>query len=93
MDFGKIPENELEQIDFALPPEPAGNKDVLKKGKGKTKFYIGCAKWGRKDWKASYTRKALRRKTSCITMPRSSTVLNSMAFFKATTRASRWRNG
>jgi len=23
---------------------------VLKKGKGKTKFFIGCAKWGRKDW-------------------------------------------
>jgi uncharacterized protein YecE (DUF72 family) len=23
---------------------------VLKSGKGKTKFYIGCAKWGRKDW-------------------------------------------
>ncbi len=50
MDFGKIPENELEQIDFTLPPEPPGNKEVLKKGKGKTKFYIGCAKWGRKDW-------------------------------------------
>ncbi len=29
MDFGKIPENELEQIDFTLPPDPAGNKEVL----------------------------------------------------------------
>lgn len=50
MEFGKISEAELEQIDFTLPPDPAVNAEVLKKGKGKTKFYIGCAKWGRKDW-------------------------------------------
>src|ERR1043166_8472393 len=50
MEFGKLPENELELIDFKLPPDPAVNKEVLAKGKGKTKFYIGCAKWGRKDW-------------------------------------------
>ena len=50
MEFGKIPENELDEIDFTLPPDPPGNKEVLGKGKGKTKFYIGCAKWGRKDW-------------------------------------------
>ena len=50
MDFGKIEEKELAQIDFTLPAEPPENKAVLKKGKGKTKFFIGCAKWGRKDW-------------------------------------------
>ena len=50
MDFGKIPEKELLQTDFTLPPDPPENKEVLKRGKGKTKFYIGCAKWGRKDW-------------------------------------------
>jgi uncharacterized protein YecE (DUF72 family) len=50
MDFGKLPEKELDGIDFTLPPDPAVNKEVLKKGKGNTKFYIGCAKWGRKDW-------------------------------------------
>ncbi len=50
MEFGKIPENELQEIDFRLPPDPDVNARVLKKGKGKTKFYIGCAKWGRKDW-------------------------------------------
>lgn len=50
MDFGKLEERELGQVNLALPPEPAGNAAVLKKGKGKTKFYIGCAKWGRKDW-------------------------------------------
>ena len=50
MEFGKIPENELAQINLTLPPDPPENKEVLKKGKGKTKFHIGCAKWGRKDW-------------------------------------------
>lgn len=50
MEFGKVTDEELEQIDFTLPPDPSVNKEVLKKGKGKTKFYVGCAKWGRKDW-------------------------------------------
>ncbi|PZF74200.1 DUF72 domain-containing protein [Taibaiella soli] len=50
MDFGKVPERELEQIDFTLPPDPAVTTETLKKGKGKTKFHVGCAKWGRKDW-------------------------------------------
>ena len=50
MDFGKIPEKELKETDFTLPRDPAQNKEVLKQGKSKTKFYIGCAKWGRKDW-------------------------------------------
>jgi uncharacterized protein YecE (DUF72 family) len=50
MDFGKLPESELLQVDFTLPPDTPQNAVVLKKGKGKTKFYIGCAKWGRKDW-------------------------------------------
>ncbi len=50
MEFGKIPENELLQIDFKLQPDAPETTAALKKGKGKTKFYIGCAKWGRKDW-------------------------------------------
>lgn len=50
MDFGKIPEQELIGMDFTLPPDPPGNREVLMHGKGQTKFYIGCAKWGRKDW-------------------------------------------
>ncbi|HXS38502.1 MAG TPA: DUF72 domain-containing protein, partial [Flavipsychrobacter sp.] len=47
---GKVSDAELKKIDFTLPPDPEVNKEVLKKGKGKTKFYVGCAKWGRKDW-------------------------------------------
>lgn len=50
MEFGKIDDAALAQVDFTLPPDPAANKKILAKGKGKTKFYIGCAKWGRKDW-------------------------------------------
>ncbi|MDR3680806.1 MAG: DUF72 domain-containing protein [Flavipsychrobacter sp.] len=50
MDFGRLPENELNKIDFRLPPDPKVTMDILAAGKGNTKFYIGCAKWGRKDW-------------------------------------------
>jgi len=50
MDFGKIEEIDLDHVDFSLPSDPKGTKEVLSKGKGNTKFHIGCAKWGRKDW-------------------------------------------
>lgn len=52
MEFGKVSDAELKLIDFTLPPDPAVTTEVLKssKKKGKTKFYVGCAKWGRKDW-------------------------------------------
>lgn len=51
MDFGRVPENDLNKIDFSLPPEPPINESVLKGKKGKNpKVYIGCAKWGRKEW-------------------------------------------
>ncbi len=52
MDFGRVPEAELNNVQFALPKDPEGNKKVLKKaGKADApKIYIGCAKWGRKEW-------------------------------------------
>jgi len=51
MEFGRVPENELNNIDFSLPAEPAGNKKILDGKKNKnTKVYIGCAKWGRTEW-------------------------------------------
>ena len=53
MEFGKVDAAELDHIDFTLPKDPKENKDVLKKGKDNTKFYVGCAKWGRKDWVGS----------------------------------------
>lgn len=53
MDFGKIEDGrDLNDIDLRLPPDPAATTEVLQKSKKKkkAKFYIGCAKWGRKDW-------------------------------------------
>ena len=51
MEFGRVLENELSTIDFALPPDPAFNKETLKgKPANDSKIYIGCAKWGRKEW-------------------------------------------
>jgi uncharacterized protein YecE (DUF72 family) len=51
MDFGRVPEYELNSVDFKLPEEPEWNKDILKAVKKKDpKIYIGCAKWGRKEW-------------------------------------------
>ncbi len=51
MEFGRVPENELNKIDFSLPAEPAFNKTILKgKAIKKPKVYVGCAKWGRTEW-------------------------------------------
>jgi uncharacterized protein YecE (DUF72 family) len=51
MEFGRVPENELNQIDFSLPAEPAFNKTILKGKPAKNaKVYMGCAKWGREEW-------------------------------------------
>lgn len=51
MEFGRVPETELNNIDFSLPAEPAMNKEILPGKKNKhSKVYIGCAKWGRTEW-------------------------------------------
>jgi len=51
MEFGRVEESELENVDFSLPREPAGNKKILTgKPAGKPKVYVGCAKWGREEW-------------------------------------------
>ncbi len=52
MDFGKT--DDLDSVDFSLPPDNAVTKKLLSglKPSAKTPFalYVGCAKWGRKDW-------------------------------------------
>jgi len=51
MEFGRVLDDELDEIDFKLPPEPLFNKQILKKKPaGKSKVYVGCAKWGRVEW-------------------------------------------
>jgi len=51
MDFGRVPVDELDYIDFSLVAEPVFNKSILKGRPAKDpKVYIGCAKWGRTEW-------------------------------------------
>ncbi|MET3879407.1 DUF72 domain-containing protein [Chitinophaga sp. OAE865] len=51
MDFGRVPEDMLMDIDFKLPAEPVFNRKVLKgKPVKKPQAWLGCAKWGRKEW-------------------------------------------
>ncbi len=52
MEFGKVNQHELDTIDFTLPPDHLNTTRILasQKAKKPTTFYVGCAKWGRKDW-------------------------------------------
>jgi uncharacterized protein YecE (DUF72 family) len=49
MDFGKV--DDIDSVDFTLPPDHEGTVKLLKKlKKASPQLYVGCAKWGRKDW-------------------------------------------
>jgi len=51
MDFGRVDEALLNDLDFKLAAEPVFNKKVLKgQPVKKPQIYAGCAKWGRKEW-------------------------------------------
>lgn len=52
MDFGRLPDNEFPLVDFTLPADTALTKQVLSESKklAKLQLYVGCAKWGRKEW-------------------------------------------
>jgi uncharacterized protein YecE (DUF72 family) len=54
MEFGKVLPAEIKNIDFSLPPDRPETKLILKNNplakSKKAKVYIGCAKWGRKEW-------------------------------------------
>lgn len=51
MDFGRVPADELNIIDFSLAAEPSFNKTILKGEAIKDpRLYLGCAKWGRTEW-------------------------------------------
>jgi uncharacterized protein YecE (DUF72 family) len=50
MDFGALPTKELKKVKFDLPKDAPENKAVLGTGSGKGKLFLGCAKWGRKEW-------------------------------------------
>lgn len=52
MEFGKISEEELLSADLTLPPDSGKSVDYLDENKDtrQTRIYVGCAKWGQKDW-------------------------------------------
>ncbi|MBC8052573.1 MAG: DUF72 domain-containing protein [Sphingobacteriaceae bacterium] len=52
MDFGKIPETQLGAVNFTLPADTGLTKSVLQASSKPEvpEIYIGCAKWGRKEW-------------------------------------------
>jgi uncharacterized protein YecE (DUF72 family) len=52
MEFGRVSPEELDQIDFTLPPDKPETTTLLQKqkSKSKTNIFVGCAKWGRPDW-------------------------------------------
>ncbi|HEY0654682.1 MAG TPA: DUF72 domain-containing protein [Chryseosolibacter sp.] len=51
MDFGKVTAGEVDEITFALPPDRVETTTLLaRQPKGEAQIFVGCAKWGRKDW-------------------------------------------
>lgn len=51
MEFGRVEPNEIGLIDFSLPPDGEQTKLTFKGKSAKDpKFFVGCAKWGRKEW-------------------------------------------
>jgi uncharacterized protein YecE (DUF72 family) len=51
MDFGRVEFTKLKQINFKLPKEPYTNSTLLKgRPAAHPKFFVGLAKWGKKEW-------------------------------------------
>lgn len=52
MDFGCLPDNEFPLVDFTLPADTSLTTQVLKEATkpASPDLYVGCAKWGRKEW-------------------------------------------
>lgn len=51
MDYGKVDPEALSTIDFTLPADPPETTALLsKQKKAQPRVFVGCAKWGRKEW-------------------------------------------
>jgi uncharacterized protein YecE (DUF72 family) len=52
MEFGRVAQEELINVDFTLPPDPELTIKTLKASKSDKplQVHVGCAKWGRKEW-------------------------------------------
>jgi uncharacterized protein YecE (DUF72 family) len=53
MEFGRVAESEVKFVDHSLPPDGRITGKTLPgvSASGGCRFYVGCAKWGRKEWK------------------------------------------
>jgi uncharacterized protein YecE (DUF72 family) len=53
MEFGRVTAEEVLAIDFTLPPDGEQTNNILqsRQAVSKPEFFVGCAKWGRKEWK------------------------------------------
>jgi len=53
MDFGKVAASELAQVNHHLPDDAPETAQVLAGAVGSEPllYYVGCAKWGREEWK------------------------------------------
>ena len=61
MDFGRVPENELNAVVFELPKEPLWNKDILKGEKRKIQKLISVVQNGAgKNGLGKFIQKGLR---------------------------------
>ena len=56
MNFGKLPPEELDSVDFTLPPDAKRNGPTLAGVKivQESRIYTGCAKWGRREWVGNF---------------------------------------
>lgn len=59
MDFGRLPVEALDAINFTLPPDPSFNESVLK-GERKGKVYVGLPQWGKVEWVGKLYRHKLK---------------------------------
>jgi uncharacterized protein YecE (DUF72 family) len=51
MEFGRVDDTELSGLDFTLPADTQRTARILgSNSTGKPEIYVGCAKWGRKEW-------------------------------------------
>lgn len=52
MEFGRVTPEELPFVNFTLPPDPVLTIATLAEAKNgqPVQVYVGCAKWGRKEW-------------------------------------------
>jgi len=57
MEFGKVTQESLEEIDFKMPQVPVKTLEIIQKNKDKQvkiKTWVGCPVWANKDWVGNF---------------------------------------